>query len=111
MPKSVAPFWIDLLSHLKGGGNCVLFIPPTAHAEPGAHQRLCLAGGGGVSGRPVHLAAGAETPGHVENGMFTAHHKYFSFLLALLFFLYNYAVLSDISGIFETSPVGSAHLM
>lgn len=60
--------------------------------------------------RPVHLASGAEIPGHVENWMFTAHHKYFSFLQALSFLFYNYAVLSDISGMFETPYMGSAHL-
>lgn len=29
MPKSVAAFWIDLLSHLKGGRNFVTSVPPT----------------------------------------------------------------------------------
>lgn len=76
-------------------------------------QCLCLIWDGGQGGRPVHLASGAETPGHVENWMFTAHHKYFSFLPAFSFFLYNYAVLSEISGMFETSLTtctGFAHL-
>lgn len=59
---------------------------------------------------PVHLASGAETRGHVENWMFTAHHKYFSFLPALFFPLYNYAVLFDISEMFETSHTTSMTL-
>lgn len=104
MPKSVAAFWIDLLSHLKGGRNFAFFIPPMGSWGSWRSSVPLSRLGWRSGGRPVHLASGAEILGHIENWMFTAHRRYFSFLPALLFSLYNYAVLSDISGMFETSP-------
>lgn len=95
MPKSAAAFWADLLSHVKGGTSFASSDPPWGSGGAGAHQCLGLAWDGGRGGKPVHPASGAETPGHIGNWMFTAHHKHLSLSPALSC---NYAVLSDVSG-------------
>lgn len=76
---------------LRGRQKSVSCGPPSGLWGAVARQCLCLAWDGGRGGRPVHLASGAETPGHAESWMFTVRHK--SLSPALSFSLSNYAVL------------------
>lgn len=91
MPKSVATFWIDLLSHLREVDVLPHMPHLRAHGGAGAYQCLCCAWAGGWGRRPVHLASGADTPGHVEHSG-CLQRKHVSSSLALIS-LYNYAVL------------------
>lgn len=91
MPKSVATFWIDLLNHSWEIEVLPHMSHLWAHGGAGAYQCLYCAWDGGWGGRPVHLASGTDTPGHVEHSG-CLQCKHVSFSLALIS-LYNYAVL------------------